>query len=73
MAILAADLLATEPSLTVLSTHCRTEAPGADHPSDQTDKSLVPELPVSDGSFTWDLHGLMSCLDTQGFCLAGPL
>lgn len=66
VAIFAADLLATEPSLTVLPTLCQTEAPDADHPSGQTDKSLVPTCLLPDGSFTWGLHGLISCLDAQG-------
>lgn len=67
MAILAADLLATEPSLTVLSTHCQAESPDADHPAGQTDKNLVPSCLLPDGSFTWDLHGLISCLHAQDF------
>lgn len=67
VATLVADLLAPGPSLTVLSKYCQTEAPSADHPSGQTDKSLIRSCPLPDGSFTWDLHGLISRLDAQGF------
>lgn len=27
----------------------------------------MPGSPLPDGSFTWDLHGLISCLDAHGF------
>lgn len=71
VAILAADLLATEPSLTVLSTHCQTEAPDADHPSGQT--ALSPAAP----SLMAHLHGIYmgsfhAWMHTAS-CLAEPL